>query len=255
MQRNKASQTIFQIDLTTNHSRLNVSSIQRHSPLSCRENKPILPRLQIFPVETQTRFLTEKTFLDWLPSLSSVHLVKKEEESRCEAGPIKIRGSVVNLALNPWKSHHVSNFPEIKRLDPWQHLKSANWNASRHQTIDVDVQGFETTLTPSFFQRLIPKIESCLPYTLSRGRSNHVYPSYRAYQRSFFTFSLLFSIFLSMSSTPKKRRRSISENVRSYWSKGIVWFFYFWFEFYACIELLLKEWGKNSCHYEINLHR
>lgn len=133
-------------------------------------------RLQIFSVETQTRFLTKKRFLDWLPSLSSVHLEREEEESRCKAGPIKIRGSVVNLAVNPGKSHHVSNFPEIKRLDPWQHWKSANWNASRHQTIDVDVQGFETTLTPSFFQRLIPKIEFCLPYTLSRGRSNHVYP-------------------------------------------------------------------------------
>lgn len=36
-----------------------------------------------------------------------------------DGGPIKIRGSVVNLAVNPEKSHHVSNFPEIKQLDPW----------------------------------------------------------------------------------------------------------------------------------------
>lgn len=43
-----------------------------------------------------------------------------------DGGPIKIRGSVVNLAVNPEKSHHVSNFPEIKQLDPWQHWKSAN---------------------------------------------------------------------------------------------------------------------------------
>ena len=63
----------------------------------------------------------------WLP-LGQPILVcstpRKEEEwrSRYRADSlqraVKIQGSLVNFSVNPRKSHHVSNFPEINRLDP-----------------------------------------------------------------------------------------------------------------------------------------
>lgn len=82
----------------------------------------ILPRKQTDPSDYRY-FRLKRRHEENVSRLITLSFIRtrmsKEEESRCKAGPIKIRGSVVNLAVNPEKSHHVSNFPEIKRLDPW----------------------------------------------------------------------------------------------------------------------------------------
>lgn len=92
------------------------------------------PTVITFPVLTQTRDLDRGgsgnvSSTDYTRR-TPVSCRKKEEEGRRGSSRFEADGKDSRigrkLAVNPGKSHHVSNFPEIKRLDPPELWKSAN---------------------------------------------------------------------------------------------------------------------------------
>lgn len=86
--------------------------------------------------------------------------------------------------VNPAKSHHVSNFPEIKRLDPSPgfrnrriETRASAQNRPRHKAI-----GIETTFALSEPRENRPL------FGLHLGHSDRAYPLYRVYEPFFFSF-------------------------------------------------------------------
>ena len=92
--------------------------------------------------------------------------------------------------VNPAKSHHVSNFPEIKRLDPSRAFEIGELKrerpletASRHKAPSASKQP-DATLA---FALSEPRENRPL-FSLHLGYSDRAYPLYRVYEPFFFSF-------------------------------------------------------------------